>query len=280
MYDFYSFYIFAKKDDKFFQNIEDSTSDIFRSIKISAPKQLSIYHKENSTYYIYTKQNKKGYVGFATKFKGYIYKDFATALKVYNRIIDYINYKSISDAQRYSDLRDFVKKSFHKSKFGPCEEKKERKKERKGKQAKFNSSGLDTNKYFKVKPIIESINNNDWTYITILETSITNKIYTSKQVEKHNTSTALFTILFILCLIISIVGFVDQNFYDDEITIRTYLYLIVALVGLISGIILKTRSSDLYYDTTEDEWKPSPTEWLGGYLLADKMFDKMFKNKK
>lgn len=42
MYDFYSFYVFAKKDDKFFQNIEDSTSDIFRSIKISAPEQLSI----------------------------------------------------------------------------------------------------------------------------------------------------------------------------------------------------------------------------------------------
>lgn len=345
MYNFYNFYVFAKKDDKFYQNIEDSTSDIFNSIKISAPKQLSIYHKDNTIYYIYTKQNKKGYVGFATKFEDYLYDDFATALKVHNRIIDYINYKNISDAQRYSDLKDFVKKSFHNSKFVPCEEKKERK----GKQATFDSLGLDTNEYFKTELVIDSINNNNWTYITIIAENTfipeTEKKYTKKQAKIYNTLIISFGILLISSGAGLFIGFWNFNLYllgisllsgavslivigytpiveksdilEDKIDltpirprIKSYPYSTKtqqAKRTMNNNDILSYEARKKHYNyndydyddmgldsdyddfddfddfdikTTEQEWKPSPTEWLGGYLLAEKMFDKMFKNKK
>ena len=200
--------------------------------------------------------------------------------------------------------------------------------------------GLDTNKDYETELVIDSINNNDWTYIKIIDENTfilkTGKKYTKKQAKIYNTLDLSFGIL----LIISGIGLLVGLFKFD-----LYILGISLLSGVVSLIVIgytpfvdnsdiledkinltpirpriKTKqvettknnndilsyerdkagkkhynndynsdSDDMGLDsgyddfnikTTEDEWKPSPTEWLGGYLLADKMFDKMFKNKK
>lgn len=165
------FYIFGKQNGEYIQYVDDSTKDIFQNIVLQSIEQLSIYHDGLLVYYIYTNKTKYGYMGFTIVFNNAIYTNFAEiyrlfrslAITCYDKdirqiIADKSIMKKITKNIRicFSNDAEFVECG--KSTYNLASEKSVNEKS-------FDTSGIEMNRHLKIRALVNSIKQYQWTYI-------------------------------------------------------------------------------------------------------------------